>query len=175
MNQETSKKRDWGMFFIGIVLVICSIIILAWPGITLLTIAMMAGIMFLFAGGVDLATFFNAKGTSGRGWILFSAILDFILGFMFIVHPVAGAEVLPWLAGGFMIGYGILAIISAVGMRKIGSTWVLMLINGILAIILGILFVMDPVNFVIFLAVFLMWRGVLMCIYGVVSPRSLQG
>lgn len=175
MSQLDTKKHDWGMFFIGIVLVICSFIILLWPGITLLTIALMAGVMLLFAGGADLAAFFEAKGTQGRGWILLNAILDVILGFMFIVHPVAAAEVLPWLAGGFIIGYGILAIASAVGMRKIGSGWVLMIINGILAIIVGFLFFMDPVNFAIFLAVFLMWRGILMCFYGIVSPRSLQG
>lgn len=174
MNDYTEKKRDWGMFFIGVVLVICSIVILAWPGITLVTIALMAGFMFLFAGGADAAAFFTAKGVSGRGWILLNAILDLILGFMFLVHPVVAADVLPWLAGGFIIGYGICAMIAAFGVRKIGSTWWLTLINGILAIIIGILFFVDPVNFVIFLSVFLMWRGVLMCVYGLISPRSLQ-
>lgn len=175
MNENSEKKHDWGMFFIGVVLIISAFIMMIWPGMTLVTIALMAGIMLLFAGGADLSAFFAAKGTEGRGWIILNAILDILLGIMFLVHPLVAASVLPWLAGGFVIGYGILAIISAFGLRKLGSTWVLMLINGILSIIIGILFIIQPINFAIFLSVFFAWRGVLMCFYGIVSPRSLNG
>lgn len=174
MSTENEKKRDWGMFFIGIALVICAIIMLIMPGITLLTIAMMAGIMMLFAGGADLSAFFAAKGTAGRGWILLNAIIDVILGFMFVVHPVAAAAVLPWLAGCFIIAYGVMAIVSAFGLRKLGGTWGLMILNGALSIVVGILFFVDPASFVVFLSAFLIMRGILMCVYGMVSPRSLQ-
>lgn len=174
MSNENAKKHDWGMFFVGIALVICAIIMLVMPGITLVSIALMAGIMLLFAGGADLSAFFSAKGTAGRGWILLNAVIDIILGIMFVVHPVAAAAVLPWVAGCFIIAYGVAAIVSAFGLRKLGGTWGLMILNGILSIIVGVLFFVDPASFVAFLSAFLIMRGILMCVYGMVSPRSIQ-
>lgn len=170
----TVKKHDWGMFFLGILLIICSFILMMWPETTLITIALFAGFMLLFAAGGDLATFFNVpKGTDGRGWIMANAIIDIILGGMFIIHPVATASVIPWLAGGFIVGYGIIAIISSIGLRSYGSTWLLLLLNGILSIVIGILFFVDPTYFVWLICFFLIMRGVLMCVYGIVAPRSL--
>lgn len=171
---STVKKHDWGMFFLGILLVICSVIIMAWPGATLVTIALFAGFMLLFAAGADLATFFNIpSGSPGRGWIMANAIIDILLGAMFVAFPVATAQIIPWLAGAFIVAYGIIAIITSIGVRSLGSTWMLMLLNGILSIIIGILFFVDPTYFVIYLGLYVAMRGVLMCIYGIVAPRSL--
>ncbi len=168
------KKHDWGMFFMGIVLVICAFLIMLWPGMSLVTIALFAGVSLLFAGGADLSTYFSVRGNvKGAGWILANAILDILLGAMFIIHPLATAQVIPWLAGCFVVAYGLIAIITSISMRSMGPTWILMLLNGILSIVIGILFFVNPGFFVIFVGLFIAMRGILMCVYGIVSPRSL--
>lgn len=173
-SNNAVKKHDWGLVFGGVLLVICAFVILFWPGLTLVTLAILAGFLFLFAGGADLATFFGLrKDKKGTGWILVNAILDIILGFMFLLHPLAAAEVLPWVVGCFVIAYGVVAIASSFGFRSYGSMWILMLINGILSVIIGILFVMDPATFVLFLGFFVIWRGIVMAISGIVAPRNL--
>lgn len=175
MSSSTSqKKRDWGMIACGVLLVISAFVIMLWPGMTLVTLAIIAGVMFLFAGGADLSQYFRVRGSvDGAGWILVNAILDIILGAMFIIHPIAAAEVLPWLAGMFVIFYGVMAIVASIGIRNMGSVWVLMLLNGILSIVIGILFFVNPAYFVWFLGFFLAWRGAMMCAYGFMAPRSL--
>ncbi len=170
----SQKKRDWGMIVIGILLVISAFVIMLWPGMTLVTLAIVAGVMFLFAGGADLSQYFRVRTmTQGAGWILVNAILDIILGAMFIIHPIAAAQVLPWLAGMFVIFYGIMVIVASVGMRSMGSVWVLTLLNGILSIVIGILFFVNPAYFVWFLGFFLAWRGAMMCVYGFMCPKCL--
>lgn len=173
-SSMTGKKHDWGMFVVGVLLVIAAFVIMLWPGMTLVTLALIAGVTLLFAGGADLSAFFASKGVPGRGWIMVNAIVDIILGAMFIIHPIAAANVLPWLAGGFVIAYGVVAIVTSIGVRSFGSAWLLMLLNGILSITIGIMFFVNEAYFVIFLGVFLAMRGVLMCFYGIVSPRSLN-
>lgn len=173
-DSTAKKKRDWGMVVCGVLLVISAFVIMFWPGMTLVTLAIIAGVMFLFAGGADLSQYFRVRKTVDHsGWLLVNAILDIVLGAMFVIHPLAAAQVLPWLAGVFVIFYGVMAIVSSIGIRSMGSAWVLVLLNGILSIIIGILFLVNPAYFVWFLAFFLVWRGVMMCVYGFMSPKSL--
>lgn len=172
-GSTTQRKHDWGMIVCGVLLVISAFVIMLWPGMTLFTLAIIAGVMLLFAGGADISQYIRLRPASGSGWILVNAILDIILGAMFIIHPIAAAEVLPWLAGIFVIAYGVMAIVASIGIRSMGSVWVLMLLNGILSIVIGILFFVNPAYFVWFLGFFLAWRGAMMCVYGFMAPASL--
>ena len=45
--------RNWGLFAAGIALVIIGFVLLMVPGLTLVSIAVIAGCMFLAAGIVD--------------------------------------------------------------------------------------------------------------------------
>lgn len=173
-QENSSKKHDWGLFFSGIALILVSAVVILWPGLTLVTIAIVAGAILVVAGIFDFVFYFRAKDvTQPSGWVIVNGILDIILGAMFLIQPVATAAVLPWIAGVFIIAYGIVAIPSAIAFRKIGSAWPIMLLNGILSILIGIIFVMDPASFALFLGIYLAMRGVMMCIYGIIAPRNL--
>ncbi len=174
-NGTKTRKHDWGLFASGILLLICAFVIMLWPGITLVTMGIIAGILLIIAGVSIFATYMRTRNTAIKqsGWVLANAILDIILGAMFLIWPVAAAATIPWLAGVFMVAYGIMAIISSIAVRQTGSMWILMLINGILSIIIGIMFVMDPGSFVIFVSIYLIMRGVIMMIYGIIAPRNL--
>ena len=174
MSTTSATKRDWGLFFAGLLVAILGIVVMAWPGLTLVMLATMAGIGFIVAGIFDIITWWRARNaTDGAGWTLVTGILDLIVGAMFLIHPLVAAGVLTFLCGCFVIAYGIFAIITGIGMRKMGSGWWLMVLNGVVSIFCGIMFVMLPEFFVIYLGVFLIMRGVTMSIYGVIAPSDI--
>ena len=107
--------RNWGLFAAGIALVIIGFVLLMVPGLTLVSIAVIAGCMFLAAGIVDAYAYFKYREAEGlSGWALAYAVCDIILGVLFIVHPIASAVVIPWVMGIFVVAYGIFEIVAAV-------------------------------------------------------------
>lgn len=174
MAEQNSSGRNWGLLFAGIAAAIVGIIILAWPGLSLVSIAIIAGAMLIVGGVVDLASYFRLRGTDlTSGWAVVNAICSLILGIMFLVHPIAAASVIPMLAGIFVLCYGVIAVAAAVSLRKMGPGWGLMLLNGVISLLCGFMFIFMPGSFAIFLGVFLIMRGVTMAIFGVMSPKSV--
>ena len=165
---EATSKRDWGMFAAGVALIIVGFVFLWAPGLTLVCIAAVAGAMFLVVGAFDLYTYARYhKSLDLSGWLLAYAICDIVLGLMFLIHPLIAAEVIPWVAGAFMAAYGIFEIVAAVQLR------------GAVSILCGVFFFIWPASFAIFLAFFLMMRGVTLAVYGatprvVLSDKSLH-
>ncbi len=114
-GSSTGKKHDWGLFFGGILVAICGIVAIAWPGATLGFLAIMAGIAFLISGFFNFATWLRThKYVDGSGWTLANAIFNVILGIMFLVHPLIAAGVITLLVGCFTVAYSAFAIISAI-------------------------------------------------------------
>ena len=158
--------RNWGLFAAGIALVIIGFVLLMVPGLTLVSIAVIAGCMFLAAGIVDAYAYFKYREAEGlSGWALAYAVCDIILGVLFIVHPIASAVVIPWVMGIFVVAYGIFEIVAAVRFHDAlpGWGWVLFC---------GIAFFLWPGTFALFLGFFLMARGVQMAVYGVSLPQA---
>lgn len=174
-DSQKVKKHDWGLFASGVLLIIFAFVMMLWPGLTLVTLGIIAGVVLIITGISIFVTYMRTRKTAVKQsvWVLVNAILDVVLGAMFLLYPVAAAATIPWLAGAFVIAYGVVAIFSSIGVRNTGSMWVLMLLNGILSIIIGIMFVMDPGSFVIFVGIYFVMRGVLMMIYGIIAPRNL--
>ena len=176
---EATSKRDWGMFAAGVALIIVGFDVQWAPGRTLVSNAAVAGAMFLVVGAFDLYTYARYhKSLDLSGWLLAYAICDIVLGLMFLIHPLIAAEVIPWVAGAFMAAYGIFEIVAAVQLRGAVS-WGWLLVGGIVSILCGVFFFIWPASFAIFLAFFLMMRGVTLAVYGatprvVLSDKSLH-
>lgn len=169
---QANDKRDWGLFFGGLLVVLCGIAALFWPGATMEILALVAGVGFLVAGVFSFATWVRThKYAQGSGWTLANAICDIILGIMFLVHPVVGAGVITMVVGCFTLAYGFFAIVTSFGIRKMTSSWWIMLLNGIISVMCGWFFLFSPGFFAIFLAVFIIMQGVTMSTYGI-APSS---
>ena len=156
--------RNWGLFAAGIALVIIGFVLLMVPGLTLVSIAVIAGCMFLAAGIVDAYAYFKYREAEGlSGWALAYAVCDIILGVLFIVHPIASAVVIPWV---------IFEIVAAVRFHDALPGWGWVLFAGIVSLFCGIAFFLWPGTFALFLGFFLMARGVQMAVYGVSLPQA---
>lgn len=159
-------NRNWGMVCGGIALVIIGFILLFVPGITLVTIAVVAGIGLLVIGIINIISYFAMRSTANlSGWALAYGIGDVILGVIFLFHPLVTAVVIPWLVGIFIIAYGVFSIVIAWSLRGVrGAGW--MWFNAIYSILCGLCFIIWPEIFAYVLAFFLMFRGVSLGVYG---------
>lgn len=178
-SHGTMKERssvDWGAIIIGILVALAGAIVLLWPGLSLVMLAQIAGVGLLVAAVFNVVAWWRMRKTvSGAGWTLVNGICDLILGIMFLVHPVVAAGVITTMVGCFVIVYGGFAIAAGFGMRSlVGSGWGWMVANGIVSIICGIFFLLNPAFFAIYLGVFLMMRGVTMSVLGVTAPNQIN-
>lgn len=170
---DIKPGRDWALFAAGIALIIIGFILLMVPGLTLVTIAILAGCMFVAAGIVDGWAFFRYRKSAGlSAWALAYAACDLILGVLFIAHPVASAVVIPWVMGIFVIAYGVFGIVASVRLREVLPGWGWVLFSGIVSVLCGFAFIIAPGSFALFLGLFLMARGAQMAVYGVTLPQA---
>lgn len=168
------KKHDWALIVGGVLVFLMGIVVMAWPGASMVTIAIMAGAILIAAGISDFISYSQIKGAvSGSGWLLANGVCDLILGLLFVFYPITTAAMLPWLAGIFVICYSIFAIVSAIAIRNVFSSWGWLLATGVIGLLCGIMFIASPASFVIFLGIFLLMRGITMFVEGIVLPASV--
>ncbi|MBC2889079.1 HdeD family acid-resistance protein [Gordonibacter massiliensis (ex Traore et al. 2017)] len=172
---NTAKKHDWGLIVAGVLLVLCAFFFLVAPGLTLVTITAIAGAAFLVSGVFDIINYARFhKVMNLSGWAIAYAVLDIIIGLMFLVHPLAFAAVIPWVIGAFFLVFGVFEIVGAFRVRKTGiPMWGWMLFSGIVGALCGVTFFVSPASFSIFLSVFILMRGVSLVFYGWNTSKAM--
>ncbi|MCI8366518.1 MAG: hypothetical protein HFJ66_02820 [Eggerthellaceae bacterium] len=170
---DVKTRRDWGLFFLGIALVIIGFVFLTVPGITLVAVTSVAGAFLLVTGGFDIYAYARYRDEMGLdGWTIAYAICDIVLGAVLLIHPVFFSAVIPWVAGVFMAAYGIFEIVAAARSKGVsGRGWVVF--NGIVSLLCALAFFLVPASFVIFLAFFLICRGVTLAVYGITIDKVI--
>jgi uncharacterized membrane protein HdeD (DUF308 family) len=120
----TNKDQieNWGLYLIGGILdVIVGIILLSYPGITLVVFSLFIGFWLMFRGFNIISTSLELKkvGVTDWGWILFTGILITIFAFMSIINPVIGASYLVFTLAFAIFLLGIANIFLSVQLRKV--------------------------------------------------------
>lgn len=162
------KRHDWGLIVSGVLLVVLACLITAFPGLTMATITTIVGIGFIIAGVFSMVGYTRfARFARPSGWMIAYGVLDFILGMMFVLQPVLLADVISWMVGFFVLAFGIFEIVAAVKLRAVGlGLWGWMIFSGIVDILCGVIFFVWPAMLAIFLAVFVIMRGLSLIVYG---------
>lgn len=173
-NRESSKnERNWSLFFCGLLICVCGVMIIAWPGLTLVAISEIAGVLLVMAGVFDFVAYFRDRRFGMQTtWTIINGICCLILGLLFLVHPLVTSFVIPFIVGIFVLLYSVICIVSAVSMRSFMPAWGFMLANGIVSLVCGILFIAFPQSFAIYLGIFMIMRGVTMCAFGLSPQRK---
>lgn len=111
----SASKHDWGLIFAGVALAAAGFFCMSAPGLTIVTIAAVVGAFFLVAGVFDIISYIRLRNILPRsGWELAYAIIDVLLGLIFLLHPLAFSAVVPWLVGVCFVAFGVFEVIASV-------------------------------------------------------------
>ena len=164
------RRTNWWLVGGGIVLVLFAFGTFAFPLIFLGTLTVLAGFGFLVTGISGVATFVRSRGLPGAVWTLVLAVLDFIVGAMMLMHPVVLAPVIPWSLGIVFIGFGIVEIVGTTPLcRLMPESRPITIVSGIMAALVGVMFLIWPESLSIWIAAFAAVRGITLIVMGFLS------
>ena len=128
----------------GVLAVIFGLIALFFPGGTLLVLAKIFGIFALIAGIVIIIlTYTNSKIEWNPRFWLIEGIVDIVLGILLLAFPETMVEIFFVLLGVLALVMGIIQLVTADRFKEIMNHNII-LFNGILAVLFGILILTRP-------------------------------
>jgi uncharacterized membrane protein HdeD (DUF308 family) len=166
MEQDAVQELKWAWWLLlvaGLLGIAAGVIVLVQPGISLVTLAQLAGIFLLVDAIFEIASAI-AGSVPGRGMLALLGVLSAIVGVLLIRHPINGVVAIALLLGLWLITIGVVRAMAAFEVPE-GRGWTLLL--AALEIIAGIVIVSSPDIGVATLAVLVgisfIVRGVGMC------------
>ncbi|GAA2807851.1 HdeD family acid-resistance protein [Kribbella solani] len=167
----SGMERDWltlgwKMLLVrGAIGIVFGIMAIAWPISTAIALAVLWGIWALTDGIGSLAQAFQPETRGGsRVYLIVLGVIALLAGFFAIVHPGMTAVTLTWILGIWLIVRGIFELAGAFSSQLFVPRWLLVL-NGVLSLLLGILFAARPGPSAVKIAVLL---GITALIWGAV-------
>jgi uncharacterized membrane protein HdeD (DUF308 family) len=143
MLGRLGRHWGWGLAF-GIITVIAGIVALAWPGPTLLVIAVVFGVELVVLGVFMLvAAFGHDVGAGNRVLYALLGVLSLIIGLYALRHVLLTLLALALLLGIFWVVNGSIELFAALSHRET-SHRVWMSVLGILSIVAGLVLLVYP-------------------------------
>lgn len=117
-----SDKRWWAMVFSGLLGIAIGLLTLLWPGITGVVLLYFIGAWAVVIGIMDILIAVQLRREIEGEWMMIiDGVFSLVIGILFFVFPKEGALALVWLIGLFVIAIGIIFLILALRLRKLGS------------------------------------------------------
>jgi len=156
----------WILLLYGLVALGFGIIAIGWPMSAAIALAWTLGVMAIVEGVISLLALITGGSGASRGWLLLYVVASLGFGVLAVINPLATASVLVLFLAAWLLVAGIYRIVFALRVRKqIQGEWLLIL-SGVLAIVLGLLFAANPYAGV---AVTTLWIGIGSLLYGVLQ------
>jgi len=163
----SSLGRSWWVLLLyGVLGVLFGLIAVTRPVAAAAALAWALGVMALAEGLVSLLALFDKQVAISKAWLALYAVVSIVFGLLTVFNPVATAGILLLFLAAWLIVAGVYRIVFAIRVRKqIRGEWLIAL-SGLLAIVLGVLFILNPASG---LAVTTIWIGAAAIVYGVVQ------
>jgi uncharacterized membrane protein HdeD (DUF308 family) len=117
-----SRRQRWSLIFGGIISIITALITFFLPGITALGLVLLIAAFAIANGITEIAAAIRLRKVITNEWLLVLAgILSIIFGILLFLMPGAGALVLVFWIGAWMIAIGILLLVFAFRVRSWGE------------------------------------------------------
>lgn len=159
--------RSWWVFLLfGLVAIAFGVASLAWPGKSILALVLAFGILALADGLVSLLSVFRKDIALPNWLLLLYAAVSIAFGVLAILRPVEMGEALLWLMALWLIVAGFARVVFAILVRKVVNGEWLLALSGLLAIVLGVLFLVRPGVGMLTIAI---WIAVGAILYGVLQ------
>jgi uncharacterized membrane protein HdeD (DUF308 family) len=136
----------WLAVLRGVAAIIFGILAFAWPGITLLTLVLFWGAFALVDGVLAIIAAVKGGNPMPRWWLAIVGLAGIIAGALTFLMPGLTALVLLTFIAVWAIVLGVMEIIGAIKLRKeIQGEWLLIL-NGAISVLFGIVLLWRPVT-----------------------------
>lgn len=163
----SSLGRSWWVLLLyGVLGVLFGLIAMTRPVAAAAALAWALGVMALAEGLVSLLALFDKQVAISKAWLALYAIVSILFGLLTVFNPIKTAGLLLLFLAAWLIVAGVYRIVFAIRVRKeITGEWLIAL-SGVLAIVLGALYVFDPLAG---LKVTTIWIGAAAMVYGVLQ------
>jgi len=137
-------KMRWALGLNGVLSIAFGVVILIWPGISLEALTILFGAYAFATGVVGLAGALSGAVSLERGWLVFTSLLGIAVGVTVFVWTDMSALALLYVIGAYAIALGVIAIAGAFYLPLDGSDTLLLVLNGLVAILFGVVMVAKP-------------------------------
>ena len=163
IDRMTTFGRSWGwILFFGIMTLIAGILTVAWPGRTVLVIAVLFGLQLFIGGIFRLVIAFTDEAAGHRVAYTLIGIFAIVVGILCLRHIFQTVAALALILGVFWVVSGIMDFFTGVFVRDMPRRgWVIF--TGILGFVAGLIVLFQPAISLVTLAWVL---GIWLIIYG---------
>jgi len=160
--------RHWGwVLAFGIITLLAGLLTLAWPGRTIVVVAVLFGIQLVVAGIFRFVAALASDDESGATRVLLAllGVLSFIIGLYALRHILITIAALALLLGIFWIVNGAVETFTALSHRGMqGRGWTIFM--GLLSVVAGVVVLVYPAISLATLAIVL---GFWLLVYGIME------
>lgn len=137
--------ENWWLFLLrGVLAILFGIAAIAWPGMTLLTLAIIFGVYAIIDGVMSLMAAVRGDGRMPRWWLTVVGIAGVLAGLIAIFWPDITVLLLITFMGAWFVIRGIFEIIGAFALRReIDNEWTLVL-GGVVSVLFGLIILIAP-------------------------------
>ncbi|ACC97891.1 Uncharacterized conserved protein [Elusimicrobium minutum Pei191] len=163
---KLSSKASSFLALTGILSLVLGILVLVYPGLTLVTLAFILGVGILCTGIVQLSGYItNKEMLTKPGWTLVVALLDIFIGIFLLANLGGAAMAIPFVVGFWAMFVSITKIAASASFRELGfKNWWVVLISGFLGLILSFFIMFCPtfgaLVVIVYIGVYLIFVGI---------------
>ncbi len=168
MLARTGRHWGWLLAF-GVITLLVGVLALAWPGPTLLVIAVLFGIQLIVTGIFRFVSAFASGDLTGGTRVLLAVlgVLSLIIGLYAVRHVLITLIALALLLGIFWTVNGVVELFTALSHREMsGRGWTGLM--GVLSIVAGLVILAYPGISLLALAVVV---GIWLLVFGIMEIR----
>jgi uncharacterized membrane protein HdeD (DUF308 family) len=141
--QQLFKGSGTALIIRGIAAVLFGILVVVWPGASVLALVILFGIYAVFDGVTSIVQYVTRK-TRRSVWQLVGGIISVLAGLVAFVWPGITALSLALVIGLWAIMLGVSQMALAFEVKRTVESWWLWLITGIITTLFGLFLVLLP-------------------------------
>jgi uncharacterized membrane protein HdeD (DUF308 family) len=144
LAQQLFKGSGSALIVRGVVAVLFGILVVAWPGVTVLALVFLFGIYAIIDGVTNIGHYLSRRKRRRSAWQLVGGIISVLAGVIAMVWPGITALSLALVIGVWAVILGVSQIALAFEIKKTVRLWWLWLITGIVTTLFGLFVVVLP-------------------------------
>ena len=117
--RAAEHHERWGALALeGVLDIIAGVLVVMWPGLTLVVFVYMAAFWALVSGIALLFAAFRLHRQHGEWMMILSGLLSIAWGILVALFPIAGILVWAWWIGAYALIFGIAMLVLAFRLRR---------------------------------------------------------